>query len=113
MATRYSNRQITNKSFEEKVNKMFKEKRELENLVKDQEMQVEASMSGESSLELQALSREIGSLESQCLNLRARTGGLQGKTRDELLQMAKEATVAIGDTEKALQDEQMAFSYVQ
>jgi intraflagellar transport protein 74 len=113
MATGYANMQQGNKAFEEKVNKIFKEKRELENLVREQEIQAEASMSGESSPELQTMAREIESLESQCRELRAQTGDLQGKTRDQLLQMVKEATMAIGDTEKALQDEQKAFGYIQ
>jgi intraflagellar transport protein 74 len=113
MAGGYTNLQQSNKAFEEKVNKIFKEKRDLELLVREQEKQVEASMSGESSPELQAMAREIESLENQCRDLRAQTGDLQGKTREQLLQMVKEVTTAIGDTEKALQDEQKAFSYVQ
>jgi intraflagellar transport protein 74 len=113
MSAGYQNLQQSNKQFEEKVNKTFKEKRELESLVQQAEQKVEDAMSGSASPELQAMAQEIESIENQCKELRSQTGGLQGKSREELLQMVKDATTAIGDTERQLQEEQKAFHYVQ
>jgi intraflagellar transport protein 74 len=113
MAAGHQSLQQSNRQFEEKVNKTFKEKRELEQIVADLEKQVEEAMSGNSSPELQSMAREIESIEVQLKELRAQTGDLQGKSREELLQMVKEATTAIGDTERQLQEEQKALHYVQ
>jgi intraflagellar transport protein 74 len=113
MAAGYASLQQRNKQYEERVNKIFKEKRELESVVVDQEKKVESAMSGEGFPELQTLAREIESLEGQCRDLRSQTGDLAGKSREELLQVVKEATASIGDSERAIQDEQKAFNYIQ
>jgi hypothetical protein len=113
MAAGHQNLEQSNRQLEEKVNKMFKEKRELEHIIADLEKQVEDSLSGNTSPELQSMSRELESIEAQPKELRAQTGDLQGKSREELLQLAKKATTAIGDTEQQLQEEQKALHYVQ
>jgi intraflagellar transport protein 74 len=110
MAAGHQNLQQSNKQLEEKVNKMFKEKRELESLVQQAEQKVQDS---NASPELQAMAQEIESIEKQCKELQSQTGGLQGKSREELLHMVKDATTAIGDTERQLQEEQKALQYVQ
>jgi intraflagellar transport protein 74 len=103
----------SNRQYEDKVNKIFREKRELEGAVLDQEQQIQEAMSGNSSPELQAMLKEIESLETQCQELRSQTGDLQGKTREELLQIVKETANAIGDTDKQIQEEQKGVNYVQ
>lgn len=113
MATGHANLQRSNLQLEERVNKLFKEKRDLEETVRQQEKEMDAATSSQTSPELQAMAREVETLENQCRDLRAQTSDLQGKTREELLQIVREATTAIGDTEKALQDEQKAFTYIQ
>jgi intraflagellar transport protein 74 len=113
MAAGYQNLQQSNRELEEKVNKTFKEKRKLESLVQQAEQKVQDAMSGSASPELQVMAQEIESIENQCKELRSQTGGLQGKSREELLQMVKDATTAIGDTERQLQEEQKALHYVQ
>jgi intraflagellar transport protein 74 len=113
MSAGYQNLQQSNKQLEEKVNKTFKEKRELETLVQQAEQKMEEVMSGNTSPEMQAMAQEIESIENECKELRSQTGGLQGKSREELLQMVKDATTAIGDTERQLQEEQKGLHYVQ
>lgn len=103
----------SNRQCEEDVNKLFKEKKELESIVVDQEKQVAEMMSGKGAPELQAMAKEIDSLERQCAELRAASGDLQGKSREQLLQMVKEATNAIGDTDRMIQEEQNSLNHAQ
>ncbi|OHT17647.1 hypothetical protein TRFO_00924 [Tritrichomonas foetus] len=98
---------------EEDVNKTFKEKRDLESIVVEQEKKVQEMMQGNGAPELQAMAHEIEVIEQKCQEMRSATGDLKGKTREELLQMVKDATKEIGDTEKQIQDEQRALSFVQ
>ena len=113
MMTGYDMIVQSNRQCEEDVNKLFKEKKELESIVVGQEKQVEEMMSGKGAPELQAMAKEIESLDRQCEELRAASGDLQGKSRDQLLQMVKEATNAIGDTDRMIQDEQSALNHAQ
>jgi intraflagellar transport protein 74 len=59
MAAGYASLQQRNKQSEERINKIFKEKRELESVVVDHEKKVDSAMSGEGFPELQTLAREI------------------------------------------------------
>ena len=112
MIAGYQALEQSNLQCEEEVNKTFKEKRELENIVLEQEKKAQDMMHGNGSPELQAMAQEIESIEAKCAELRSSTGDLKGKTREELLQMVKDATKEIGDTEKMIQDEQKALSFV-
>lgn len=112
MIAGYQALEQSNLQCEEEVNKTFKEKRDLENIVIQQEKKAQDMMHGNGSPELQAMAQEIESIEAKCAELRSSTGDLKGKTREELLQMVKDATKEIGDTEKMIQDEQKALSYV-
>ncbi|OHT06065.1 hypothetical protein TRFO_05723 [Tritrichomonas foetus] len=103
----------TNNQHELEVNRLFREKRDLESIVSDQEQQVQEMMRGTCSPAIQDMAKEIESLDAQCAKLRNQTGDLQGKSREQLLQMVKDATTKIGDTEKKIQDEQKSLAYVQ
>ena len=103
----------SNMQCEEEVNKIFKEKRELETTVVQLESKVKEMMEGKGNPELQAMAQEIEKIEDKCKELRSSTIDLKGKTREELLQMVKDATSNIGDVEKKIQDEQKALSYIQ
>lgn len=113
MNANFQELQQSNEQQELEVNRLFREKRDLESIVSDQEQQVQEMMRGNSSSVIQEMSREIESLEAQCQKLRNQNGDLSGKSRDQLLQMVKDATSKIGDTEKQIQDEQKSLNYVQ
>lgn len=112
MIAGYQALEQSNLQCEEEVNKTFKEKRDLENIVLEQEKKAQDMMHGNGSPELQAMAQEIEAIETKCAELRSSTGDLKGKTREELLQMVKDATKEIGDTEKMIQEEQRALTFV-
>jgi intraflagellar transport protein 74 len=102
-----------NNQREQEVNRLFREKRELDSIVFDQERQVQEMMRGSGSPALQEMGKEIESLESQCSQLRNQNGDLQGKSREQLLAMVKDATQKIGTADRQIQDEQKTLNYVQ
>ena len=104
---------ISNSQLEKEADRLFRERRDLEAIVTDQESQVQEIMRGNGSPQLQELTKELESLEKQCNELRGKTGDLQGKTREQLNQMVKEATQQMGDIDKQIQDEQKSLQYVQ
>jgi len=59
------------------------------------------------------MAQEIEKFEAQAKEIQSHTGNLQGKSREELLQMFKELTVKIGDTDKLINDEKKSLEYVQ
>jgi intraflagellar transport protein 74 len=113
LAASFQDMEQTNNQHEQEVNRLFREKRDLDSIVTDQEKQVQEMMRGSGSPALQEMAKEIESLEQQCSQLRSQNGNLQGKSRDQLLAMVKEATQKIGDTDRQIQDEQKALHYVQ
>ena len=109
----YQELEKSNNEHEQEVNRLFREKRDLDSIVSDQERQVQEMMKGAGSATLQEMAKEVESLEEQCQKLRSQTGDLQGKSREQLLQMVKEATTKIGDADRQILDEQKALTYVQ
>lgn len=113
MAQTYQELEQQNNQHEQEVNRLFREKRDLDSIVSDQEQQVQEMMRGAGSPALQEMAKEIESLDKQCQELRNQTGDLQGKSREQLLQLVKDATAKIGDTDRLIQDEQKTLNYVQ
>jgi intraflagellar transport protein 74 len=113
MAVSFQELEQANNRHEQEVNGLFREKRELDTIVVEQESQVQAMMRGAGSPELQEMAKEIERLDSQCGQLRGGAGDLQGKSREQLLAMVKDATARIGDCDREIQDEQRAVAYVQ
>lgn len=113
MNARFEDMRQMNLQREDEVNRLFKEKKDLQKKVEEQEKKVQEMMHGTGAPELSQMAKEIESLEKQCEQLRAATGDLKGKTREELLQMVKDATQKIGDADRTLQEEQQALNYVQ
>ena len=113
MVQSYQELEKSNNEHEQEVNRLFREKRDLDSIVSDQERQVQEMMKGAGSATLQEMAKEVESLEEQCQKLRSQTGDLQGKSREQLLQMVKEATTKIGDADRQILDEQKALTYVQ
>ena len=113
MIANFQELQQSNEQHELEVNRLFREKRDLESIVTDQEQQVQEMMRGNTSSAVQEMAKEIENLDAQCAKLRNQSGDLQGKSREQLLQMVKDATAKIGDTEKKIQDEQKSLNYVQ
>jgi intraflagellar transport protein 74 len=101
-----------NNDTEHEVNRLFREKRDLESIVADQEKQVEDMMRGTGSAALQAMAKEIKSLDSQCAELRLHHGDLRRQSKEQLLAMLKDATQKIGDTDRQIQDEQRTMAYL-
>jgi intraflagellar transport protein 74 len=102
-----------NNQREQEVNRLFREKRDLDSIVTDQERQVQEMMRGSGSPALQEMSKEIEALDAQCAPLRNQNGDLQGKSREQLLAMVREATEKIGTIDKQIQDEQKTVHYIQ
>ena len=102
-----------NATREQEVNRMFKEKRELEREVQKLEEQMNKMAKGEGNPELQQMAQEIEKLEAQAKEIQSHTGNLEGKSKEDLLSMFKELTAKIGDTEKLITDETKSLSYVQ
>ena len=113
MIANFQELEQSNNQQELEVNRLFREKRDLESIVTDQEQQVQDMMHGNNSPQIQEMAKEIESLDAQCAKLRSQTGDLQGKSREQLLQMVKDATSKIGDVEKKIQDEQKNLQYIQ
>ena len=105
--------QISNSQLEKEADRLYREKKDLDSIVTEQENQVQEMMRGSGSPQLQEMAKEIESLEAQCNELRGKTGDLQGKSREQLLQMVKDATQKIGDLDRQIQDENKNFQYVQ
>lgn len=107
--------EISNLKCEDEVNKSFKEKKDLEKIVSELEKNVHDMMSQKQIPELKAMNKEIELLELKCSELKKAktTVNLNGKSREELLQMVKETTKNIGDTEKMIKDEQKTLFYIQ
>ncbi|KAH0794845.1 intraflagellar transport protein [Histomonas meleagridis] len=103
----------SNNQLEDEVNSLFREKRNIESIVTDQEKQVQALVKGQGSPELQSMAKEIESLENQLKEFQNQNSDLQGKSREELLQLVKEATKKIGDVNQQIQDEQKSLGYIQ
>ena len=113
MQASLSELKVSNSQLEKEADRLYRERRDLESIVSDQESQVQEIMRGGGSPQLQELTKELESLEQQCQELRGKTGDLQGKTREQLLQMVKDATQKIGDIDKQIQDEQKSLQFVQ
>ncbi|KAH0787038.1 intraflagellar transport protein [Histomonas meleagridis] len=103
----------SNNISEQEINRLFREKKDLESFVVDQEQQVQEMMRGSTSPALKQMANEIDSLEAQCSQLRNQNNEVQGKSREELLEMVKSYTKKIGDLEKEIQDEQKSYNYSQ
>ncbi|OHT07354.1 hypothetical protein TRFO_24429 [Tritrichomonas foetus] len=103
----------SNNQQESEVNRLFREKRDLESIVSDQEQQVQEMMRGHGAQAFQDMAKEIEKLDSEISKQRNQAGDLKGKSREELLQMVKDSTTKIGDTEKKIQDEQKSINYLQ
>ncbi|EAY06864.1 hypothetical protein TVAG_340420 [Trichomonas vaginalis G3] len=105
--------QASNAQLEKEADRLYRERKDLEAIVTDQEKQVQEMMRGSGAPELQKMAAELEQLESECQKLRGTTGNLAGKSREELLQIVKDTTSKIGDIDKQIQDEQKSLQYVQ
>lgn len=105
--------QTSNSQLEKEADRLYRERKDLESIVTDQENQFQEMMRGSGAPELKKMAAELEQLEAECAQLRGSTGNLQGKSREELLQMVKDATSKIGDIDKQIQDEQKSYQYVQ
>lgn len=102
----------SNSQLEKEADRLYRERKDLDAIVTDQENQVQEMMRGNGSPQLQEMVKEIDSLEEQCRELRGKTGDLSGKSREELLQIVKDTTSKIGDIDKAIQDENKSLQFV-
>ena len=110
---RFQGVEQSNALYEEDVNKLFKEKRELESEVVKKEKKVQELMKGEGSPELQAMAKQIQDLEGKLGEMKSSTGSLEGKSREELLQMVKESTKQLTDVETEIRNTQKSLQFVQ
>lgn len=103
----------SNSQLEKEADRLYRERKDLDAIVTDQENQVQEMQRGAGSPQLQEMVKETEALEEECRKLRGKTGDLQGKSREELIQMVKDATSKIGDIDKAIQDEMKSLQFVE
>lgn len=113
MIVEFQTLEQSNSKCEEEVNKKFRELKDLEKRVLEQENNVKTLFNGKGFPEIQALNKEIELIESKCTQLKESNIDLKGKTKEEMLHMIKDTTNKIGDTEKMIQNEKKSISYIQ
>ena len=113
MIAEFQTLEQSNSKFEEEVNKKFRELKDLEKRVLEQENNVKNLLNGKDFPEVDELNKEIELIESKCTQIKESTVDLKGKTKEEMLHMIKDTTNKIGDTEKMIQNEKKSLSYIQ
>lgn len=104
---------IRNGALEKDADRLYREKKELDSSVLEQEEQVKEMVRGAGSEQLQETVKEIDAIEAELKEYRGKGGDLTGKSREDLLAMLKEATQQIGDVDRQIQDETKSLEYVQ
>lgn len=110
--TQFQQLEQSNLRFEEEVNKNYREMKELEKMVLEQEKNYQNMMNRKGFPELQTLAKEIELIEAKCSELKNSTIDLNGKTREQLLQMVRDTTIKIGDIQKLIQNEQSSLTFI-
>jgi len=98
---------------EKEVDRLYREKADMEAVVQNMEKQVNEMVRGQGSYQLKELIKEIEIVENQIKELRGGQDDLKGKSKEELGLLLKEATVQKGDIEKEIQDQTKSLQYMQ
>jgi len=101
----------SNNSLEREVNRLFREKRDLEISVQELDKQTEDLTRGDGISK--GYTKELELLESQIKDIRGNAGDLRGKSKEELTLMVKEFTQKSTDIEKQIIDEQKGIQFIQ
>ena len=103
----------TNNQLERDVDKLFREKKDSENMVLGLEKQVQDMRNSSQSSSLKDTIKEIEQLESQLKEIKGDDDDLKGKSKEQLNQIMKDYTQKKGDIEKQIQEQQKSLQYIQ